>query len=199
MSTFLVYVSSYSHCDNRTDLALQVVGLRITGKLEDAKSVAMRIAGPLNEDAPGGSNAPTETQLAADSISLDPRPALHQTGPWSGLEDAVLNLLSLLDLQVDTSSGASLARAMDHKTSSGQTLLHFAAFLKYPTLVRFLIEHDVDKDARDHTGHTALHLASLVAARDCVAVLLDAGADAEIVNVEGKTAHELAQFYFANL
>jgi hypothetical protein len=54
----------------------------------------------------------------------------------------VVDLLSLLDVQIDMSSGASLARAMDHETSSGQTLLHFAAgFLKYPTLVGFLIEH----------------------------------------------------------
>ncbi len=187
------------HCDNRMELALQVVGLKMTGKLEDAKSVAMRIVGPSNEDAPSGSNAPTEMQLAADSISLGLRSALHQMGPWSGLEKMVVDLLSLLDVQIDTSSGASLARAMDHKTRDGQTLLHFAAFLKYPTLVGFLIDHDVDKDARDHNGHTALHLASLVGAQDCAAVLLDAEADAEIVNVEGKTAQELADFNFADL
>jgi len=88
---------------------------------------------------------------------------------------------------------------MDHKTSGGQTLLHFAAFLKYPTLVSFLIEHEVDMDARDHNGHTALHFAGLVGAQDCAAVLLVAGADVEIVNVEGKTAQELAGFNFADL
>lgn len=171
----------------------------MTGKLEDAKSVAMRIVGPSNDDAPSGSNAPNETQLAADSISLGLRSALHHMGPWNGLEQMVTDLLSLLDVQIDTPSGASLARAMDHKTSGGQTLLHFAAFLNYPTLVSFLIEHEVDKDARDHNGHTALHLASLVGAQDCVAVLLVTGADVEIVNVEGKTPQELANFNFADL
>jgi hypothetical protein len=187
------------HWDNRMELALQVVGLKMTGKLEDAKSVAMRIVGPANEDVPSGSNAPNETQLAADSISLGLRSALHHMGPWSGLEKMVIDLLSLLDVRIDTPSGASLARAMDHKTSGGQTLLHFAAFLKYPRLVSFLIEHEVDKDARDHNGHTALHLASLVGAQGCAAVLLDAGADVEIVNVEGKTAQEMADFSFADL
>lgn len=181
------------------ELALQVVGLKMTGKLEDAKSVAMRIVGPSNDDAPSGPNAPNETQLAADSISLGLRSALHHMGPWNGLEQMVVDLLSLLDVQIDTPSGASLARAMDHKTSGGQTLLHFAAFLKYPTLVSFLIEHEVDKDARDHNGHTALHLACLVGAQDCAAVLLVAGADVEIVNVEGKMPQELAGFNFADL
>ncbi len=181
------------------ELALQVVGLKMTGKLEDAKSVAMRIVGPSNDEASSGSNGPNETQLAADSISLGLRSALHHMGPWSGLEKMVIDLLSLLDVRIDTPSGASLARAMDHKTSGGQTLLHFTAFLKYPTLMSFLIDHEVDKDARDHNGHTALHLACLVGAQDCAAVLLDAGADVEIVNVEGKTAQELADFNFADL
>ena len=181
------------------ELALQVVGLKMTGKLEDAKSVAMRIVGPANEDALSGSNAPNGTQPAADSISLGLRSALHHMGPWSGLEKMVIDLLSLLDVRIDTPSGASLARAMDHKTSGGQTLLHFAAFLKYQALVSFLVEHEVDKDARDHNGHTALHLASLVGAQGCASVLLDAGADVEIVNVEGKTAQELADFNFADL
>jgi len=181
------------------ELALQVVGLKMTGKLEDAKSVAMRIVGPANEDTSSGSNVPNAMQLATDSISLGLRSALHQMGPWSGLEKMVIDLLSLLDLGIDTSSGVSLARAMEHKTSGGQTLLHFAAFLKYPGLVNFLIGHEVHKDARDHNGNTALHLASLVGAQSCVAVLLHAGADVEITNVEGKTAEELADFNFTDL
>jgi hypothetical protein len=181
------------------ELALQVVGLKMTGKLEDAKSVAMRIVGPTNEDVPNGSNAPNAMQLATDSISLGLRSALHHMGPWSGLEKMVIDLLSLLDVQIDTSSGLSLASAMEHKTSGGQTLLHFAAFLKYPALVNFLIEHEADKDAQDHNGYTALHFASLVGAQCCATVLLDPGAAAEIVNVEGKTAQELADFDFADL
>jgi len=161
--------------------------------------VAMRIVGPANEDTQSGSNAPNAMQLATDSISLGLRSALHHMGPWSGLEKMVLDLLSLLDVGVDTPSEVALAKAMMHKTSGGQTLLHFAAFLKYPALVSFLIEHEIDKDTRDHNGHTALHLASLVGAQNCAAVLLEAGADAEIVNVEGKTAQEVADFNFADL
>ncbi|KAI9450530.1 hypothetical protein F5148DRAFT_1242776 [Russula earlei] len=181
------------------ELALQVVGLKMTGKLEDAKSVAMRIVGPANEDTPSGSDSPNAMQLATDTISLSLRSALHHMGPWSGLEKMVIDLLSLLDVQIDAPSEVSLAMAMELKTGGGQTLLHFAAFLKYPDLASFLIDHNVDKDARDHNGHTALHLASLVGAQSCAAVLLDSGADVEIVNVEGKTAQELADFNFADL
>jgi uncharacterized protein len=184
---------------NRMELALQVVGLKMTGKLEDAKSVAMRIVGPANEDTPSGSNTPNAMQLSTDSISMGLRSALHHMGPWSGLEKRIIDLLSLLDVRIDTSSGVTLAGAMEHTTSGGQTLLHFAAFLKYPTLVSFLIEHEADKDARDHNGYTALHFASLVGAQSCAAILLGAGADVEIVNVEGKTAQELASFDFADL
>ncbi|KAI0305727.1 hypothetical protein B0F90DRAFT_1700490 [Multifurca ochricompacta] len=181
------------------ELALQVVGLKMTGKLEDAKSVAMRIVGPPNEDTQSGSSVPNAMQLATDSISLGLRSALHHMGPWSGLEKMVVDLLSLLDIRMDTPSRVSLAKAMDLKTGGGQTLLHFAAFLNYPTLVSFLIEHQADKDARDHNGYTALHFASLVGAQGCAAILLDAGADVEIVNVEGKTAQELAAFNFSDL
>jgi uncharacterized protein len=181
------------------ELALQVVGLKMTGKLEDAKSVAMRIVGPANEDTSGGSSVPNAMQLSTDSISLGLRSALHQMGPWSGLEKMVIDLLSLLDVEIDTPFGVSLERAMEHKTSGGQTLLHLAAFLQYPALVNFLINHDVDKDAQDHNGNTALHLASLVGAQNCAAVLLDAGADVEIANVEGKRSEELADFNFADL
>ncbi|KAF8274473.1 hypothetical protein EI94DRAFT_1713526 [Lactarius quietus] len=152
------------------ELALQVVGLKMTGKLEDAKSVAMRIVGPTNEDTSHG-----------------------------GLERMVIDLVSLVDVRIDTSSGVSLAKAMEHKSNGGQTLLHFAAFLNYPELVSFLIAHEADKDARDHNGYTALHFASLVGAQGCAAILLHTGADMEIVNVEGKTAQELAQFNFADL
>ena len=104
LSVFLLtsFVLTCSHYwDNRMELALQVVGLKMTGKLEDAKSVAMRIVGPANDDAPSGSNAPNETQLAADSISLGLRSALHHMGPWNGLELMVIDLLSLLDVQIN--------------------------------------------------------------------------------------------------
>ena len=181
------------------ELALQVVGLKMTGKLEDAKSVAMRIVGPTNEDPSHGSGSPNAMQLAADSISLGLRSALHHMSTGSGLERMVIDLLSLLDVRMDTSSRVSLAKAMEHKSNGGQTLLHFAAFLNYPELVSFLIAHEADKDARDHNGYTALHFTGLVGAQGCAAVLLHAGADVEIVNVEGKTAQELAQFSFADL
>jgi uncharacterized protein len=101
------------------ELALQVVGLKITGKLEDAKSVATRIVGPANEDTPSGSNAPNVMQLSTDSISMGLHSALHRMGPWSGLEKRIIDLLSLLDMQIDTSSGITLAAAMEHMTSGG--------------------------------------------------------------------------------
>ena len=159
----------------------------------------MRIIGPTNEDPTNGSGTPNAMQLAADSISLGLRSALHHMSTGSGLEKMVIDLLSLLDVRIDTPSRVSLAKAMEHKSNGGQTLLHFAAFLNYSALVSFLLEREADKDARDHNGYTALHFASLVGAQGCAAILLRAGADMEIVNVEGKTAQELAKFNFTDL
>ncbi|KAI0062883.1 hypothetical protein BV25DRAFT_1884501 [Artomyces pyxidatus] len=176
------------------ELALQVVGLKMTGKLEDAKSVAMRIVGPSGDEAQSGSSPQRGMQLASNALSPDVRSMLRHVGAGDDFEMMVLNLLSLLDVSLEAPSTVSLSSAVSHQTHSGQTLLHIAAFLKYPNLVQFLLQHGVDVDARDRNGHTALHLACLVGAEDCAAILLDFGADVEIVNALGKTAQEVASF-----
>ncbi|KAI0315466.1 hypothetical protein OF83DRAFT_1132025 [Amylostereum chailletii] len=181
------------------ELALQVVGLKMTGKLEDAKSVAMRIVGPSNNEPQPGSQSQNMTQLASNSLALDNASLLRRVRPRGELEKMVLDTLALLDISEGMSSKITLSQAMSHQTTSGQTLLHLACFLKYPALAAFLARHETDLDARDRNGFTALHLAGAVGAQDCARVLLNAGADTEIVNASGKTAQEIASFDFASL
>lgn len=176
------------------ELALQVVGLKMTGKLEDAKSVAMRIVGPAG-DSSADSNSNNTMSFVSNALALDLNTLLHGRSFGQELERLVIKLLSLLDVNMGTSShSVSLASAISHQTQSGQTLLHVAAFLRYPALIKFLVMHEIDLDVRDRNGYTALHVAGFVGAKECAKVLIQAGADVEIVDALGKTAQEIASF-----
>jgi hypothetical protein len=178
------------------ELALQVVGLKMTGKIEDAKNVAMRIVGgaPDGSDGQNSGNTSNMMQLASSiTPTRDLRPQLlSRTGSNGNFESLIVDFLSVLDAPLDKQPPNSIptAQAISHATSSGQTLLHLAAFLGFSSLVTFLVKHGVDLDARDRNGYTALHFAVLSKSADCVRALLSAGADCEIVNAFGKTPVE---------
>ncbi|KAK2464208.1 hypothetical protein APHAL10511_003665 [Amanita phalloides] len=192
---------TYSDESDRTlmELALQVVGLKMTGKIEDAKDVAMRIVGSAGEDsAPqGGNNTPmmqlTTTHLASTREVL---PLLLSHGrDMENFETLIVNCLALLDTTLDrkTSNSVQTIDAISHPSITGQTLLHYSAFLAFDSLTKFLISHNADVDARDRNGYTPLHFAGLSGSVKCAQVLLEAGADREIVNALGKTPAEIAQ------
>ncbi|KIK67143.1 hypothetical protein GYMLUDRAFT_69330 [Collybiopsis luxurians FD-317 M1] len=178
------------------ELALRVVGLKMTGHLEDAKNVAMRIIGAgegtdsLNSgNGQGNSSMNMQLSAARDLRSL----MLVRAGESEGFESLIVNFLKLLDTPVDHPSAqrVSVTQALSHTTNSGQSLLHLAAFLGYGVIVDFLVHHGIDLDIRDRNGYTALHFAAMAGSKDCVVRLLRAGADHEIVNALGKTAEEI--------
>ncbi|KAI0812685.1 hypothetical protein BC629DRAFT_1589411 [Irpex lacteus] len=178
------------------ELALQVVGLKMTGRIEDAREVAMRIVnttGPDNMNNATSDAASGAMQLAAAlNFSADVRRVLLSgAGKGPELEKLVLDFLSILDtpLAVPTRSVAS---AISHANASGQTLLHLATFLGFTEIVEFLIEHDIDLDVRDRNGFTALHFAALGKSTTCARLLIEAGAGMDIVNALGKTPAEIA-------
>ncbi|RXW21631.1 hypothetical protein EST38_g4228 [Candolleomyces aberdarensis] len=179
------------------ELALQVVGLKMTGKIEDAKNVAMRIVGTAGSDNSGsqGDNS-NMMQLASSPLpsTRDLRSLLLPSSESPGLERRIVDLLSIVDTPHSDEAPTSIpiSQAISYPSPLGQTLLHLAAFLGFPTLVHFLIEHGTDIDARDRNGYTALHFAGLVQSAECAKLLLEAGADREIVNSLGKTAQEVA-------
>ena len=181
------------------ELALQVVGLKMTGKIEDAKDVAMRIVGSAGEETP--SQAPDSSsmmQLATTNpaSTREILPLLLNKGrDTENFETLIVNFLALLDTPLDkvTSKPMQTADAISHSSATGQTLLHYATFLGFESLTKFLVCHGVDVDARDRNGYTALHFAALSGSANCLRILLEAGADQEIVNARGKTAAEIAQ------
>ncbi|KAG6885909.1 hypothetical protein C0993_007927 [Termitomyces sp. T159_Od127] len=176
------------------ELALQVVGLKMTGKIEDAKNVAMRIVGGSDNVEPQNGNS-NMMQLASSVSTRDLRPLLLSRASESeNFESVLIDFLNVLDAPLDYQAPNSIStpKAISHTTSSGQTLLHLSAFLGFSSLVSFLVKHGIDLDVRDRNGYTALHFAALSRSEASVRILLNAGADREIVNALGKTPIECA-------
>ena len=181
------------------ELALQVVGMKLNGKLEDPRSVAMRIIGTAGGDGSSSTSTPQsqggdggiQYQLSSAVSSL--RPLLFtRGGDGEQFQKLILDFLMMLDVDIGDTTGRSTLSVISHQTSSGQTLLHLACFLDYSDLASFLITRGIDMDTRDRNGYTALHFATLSGSKDCARLLLIAGADREIVSVLGKTPAEVA-------
>ena len=83
----------------RMELALQVVGLKMTGKIEEAKNVAMRIVGNAGDpsDSQNGSNMTGAMQLSP-SLTRDLRPLLLiRAGENEDFQSLIIDFLSILD------------------------------------------------------------------------------------------------------
>ncbi|CAA7261739.1 unnamed protein product [Cyclocybe aegerita] len=176
------------------ELALQVVGLKMTGKIEDAKNVAMRIVGNAGSDGSDPNNTTGMMHMASSPSTRDLRPLLFlRPGESDNFETQIVDLLSIIDTPMGSSAPNATATvdAISRPSPAGQTLLHFAAFLGFASLTCFLVKHDADLDARDRNGFTPLHLAALSQSSTCATILVEAGADPEIVNALGKTPAEV--------
>ncbi|TBU37339.1 hypothetical protein BD309DRAFT_629882 [Dichomitus squalens] len=167
------------------ELALQVVGLKMTGKIEDARHIAMRIVGNTGGPEP----EPHSGMSAGGAMQLSSHLLLGRAGDNGDFERVLLDFLALLDVPMAHASATSRA-VISKQTASGQTLLHLATLAKFPSLVKFLLSQGIDIDARDLNGCTALFLAALTNSTECARALVDAGAALDVVNAAGKTPAE---------
>ncbi|KAI0762137.1 hypothetical protein BD413DRAFT_585897 [Trametes elegans] len=172
------------------ELALQVVGLKMTGKIEDARNIAMRIVGNTGGPEPDHNMSAGGAMQLSSQADLPRHLLLGSAGDSGDFEKLLLDFLSALDVPVDGPSG-SRSTSISRPTASGQTLLHLATLAKFPTLVKFLLAREIDIDARDQNGCTALYLAALTGAGDCARALVDAGAALDVVNAAGRTPAEV--------
>lgn len=155
------------------ELALQVVGLKMTGKVEDARDIAMRIvqggSGGGNSGGGGGSTEKGGRQNSAGHT--------HQMS----LERHIIQVLEVMSTFRDVESAdVSITSAQGH------TMLHLAAMLGFEKLTRALIELGCDVDITDKNGYTALHYCAWYNHPHVVRALLEGSADVEISNMWNK-------------
>lgn len=156
------------------ELALQVVGLKMTGQIQDAKRFARQIIVDTSDltllDL-------ARTGQATERANMQ---ASDQTSDVFGLEVLVMGVLSFINRADDQIDPCELAFWVE-RSRTGQTLLHLAVWLGLIRLTEFILSfgRQVRKelvDARDANGCTALHFACWRSDARMVQMLLEAGA-----------------------
>ena len=109
------------------------------------------------------------------------------------IETAIIQ--ALVPLQNTQGFGEVISKTNDHK----QTLAHFAVHFGYTTLLRQLVEWNIDLSVADVNGFTALHCAYKKGDRVCVDLLLEKGASETVVDALGRAPSQLMPEAIASL
>lgn len=173
------------------ELALQVVGLKMTGKLEGARDVAMRIIGNT-----GSTDDRASMQSAFDPSEFITSASGSQHMPFSSdFEGTIMRFLVMLDHPLADHTPADLPTTqsvLSLKNDQQQGLLHLAAILGFHRLTSFCLSHGADPDIKDRYEMTPLHFAALHGRVTITRVLLQAGASTFIRSRFGRTAYDMA-------
>ncbi|KAF9120661.1 SPT3 Dosage dependent suppressor of Ty-induced promoter mutations-like protein [Mortierella sp. 14UC] len=184
------------------ELALQVVGLKMTGRLEDARNIALRIVGSqvANGQQQGQQQQGQQQHGQQHQNTLDYSTLVRDlilsfadlevdAEFQAGLEDRVLTLLTVLSqLPASGHSVINLARR-----DTGHRLLHLGAMKGFDRLVEALAAMpDIEVDALDMNGYSALHYACWRGKAGSANVLIDKGADVMMRSVHGIGCVDLA-------
>ncbi|GAV28120.1 hypothetical protein PMKS-001588 [Pichia membranifaciens] len=165
------------------ELALQIVGLKMNGKLEDAKNIAKRIVGSNQMDSPQQSQqqqqqvSPNSTMSFAD-IPLNQQLQLNWMAVASNKikelskstlnhEEILIKFLSMIKIPNSLISNPNWAVC----NSEGQTMLHLACLQNYSKLCHFLMKNGSRVDYKDRNGFTPLHFAFIGGNRKIINLL----------------------------
>ena len=154
------------------ELALQIMGFKWLGKLEDARNVAAMII--------GSNNSGTGQDLGGTAPG---------TSAGGGLESTLLKCLDVIDL--DTSPHPA---RLSQRSKTGHTMLHYASMAGMRRLVAGLLVRGVNPAVKDRSGFTALHYAAWLGRGKVVQRLLS-GENTGLLamkTLEGKTPEDLA-------
>lgn len=157
------------------ELALQIVGLKMNGKLEDAKNIAKRIVGSdgahLSDSTSGSSQVGPSAMNQANKEWYDNAQKAVEKLSRSSLstEDILISFLSLVDLP----NCPIVIPNWQLCNAQGQVLLHLATIKGYEQLVRFLITHGCKIDIQDNQELTPLFIASMNGNRDLIDMFIE--------------------------
>lgn len=169
--------SYYDDTDRQLiELALQVVGLKMNGRLEDARDIARRIVGSGPGSDPNQVHQRNSAYIRATNMSLD------------NLDSLLLKCLDLIDCyQSNYMPNWQLAN------SEGQTMLHLAASLGLKQFPLALLARGLSADIQDKTGFTSLHFAALHHHDHLITLLLRHGASPHLRTYSGITYTQLRE------
>lgn len=163
-------------------LALSILGQKLRNP-SDAFQTAQRIMGGdqaalwnLQNDIQGGSSG-GQRQI----------PNLNVQGQTSDLDSRMLTYLEFIDLDDNPRPPRYNSRS-----TTGQTLLHFASSLGLTRFVAGLLARGASPDVPDNNGHAPMHFAALSGHAHIVHRLRLAGADASATNFRGFTPADIA-------
>ncbi|KAJ5097357.1 hypothetical protein N7456_008078 [Penicillium angulare] len=164
-------------------LALNILGQKL-GSQADAFQTAQQIMGSdpnaflnMQKDMQGGSSGGHQRQV----------PGLESQGKLSDLDSKMLTYLEFIDLDDSPRPPRYNARS-----STGQSLLHFAGSLGLTRFVAGLLARGANPDVQDNTGNAPMHLAAMHGHAHIVHRLRLAGANANSRSVRGFTPADLA-------
>eukprot|EP01092_Planopodium_desertum_P008203 TRINITY_DN3404_c0_g2_i6.p1 TRINITY_DN3404_c0_g2~~TRINITY_DN3404_c0_g2_i6.p1 ORF type:complete len:356 (-),score=42.62 TRINITY_DN3404_c0_g2_i6:12-1079(-) len=155
------------------ELALQIVGIKLTGTVNDARLIAQSIINSSKYQT--GTTKPTSAPRGSTTTTLQQR--------------LLLSLRKLEHLPTE------YPIQLFHKNGLGQTLLHLAARKGFLQLIRFLLPKatPAEINGRDNFGYTALHYACWAGQQNTVDSLMNHGAHVDLLSNSGITAMKLAE------
>lgn len=162
------------------ELALQIVGLKMNGKLEDARSIAKRIVG---SDSPSSSN-----DARSDAQNISPNSYASMTMDIND-EQLIIEVIKSFKQNNNISINLSMCDVR------GRTLLHLAAFNNYYSLVSLLIKYGSRLNDQDVFGFTPLHMACINGDLRIVRLLLECNVD---IMKKTKNGFIAKQFFLMN-
>ena len=161
-------------------LALNIVGHKMTGRMEDAGDVARRIvsSGPNTWVASPTQGGSQHRQASALDVNM-----LNAVD----LEASLLACLDLIDLD-----DSHFRPRFNLRRPTGHSLLHYAASLGLHRFVAGLLARGANPDVRDKGGYSPMHFASLHNHPHIVRRLRLAGGDPTMRSLRGYTPADLA-------
>ncbi|KAL2796743.1 hypothetical protein BJX66DRAFT_129203 [Aspergillus keveii] len=163
-------------------LALGILGQKL-GNQADAFHTAQQIMG---SDYKGAFNLQKDFQGSSGGHQRQV-PGLESQGKLGDMDSKMLTYLEFIDLD-----DSPRPPRYNTRSSTGQTLLHFASSLGLTRFVAGLLARGANLDVQDNTGNTPMHLAALNGHAHIVNRLRLAGASPNARSIRGFTPADLA-------